>query len=86
MKNAPYSLATDGSNDNGLKKMNPLTVQIYDVNLKRVKTSLLDMCFSSGSTAEKLFQGITDCLACHRIPWENCVAFSVDNTDRKSVV
>ena len=44
MKNAPYSLATDGLNDNGLKKMNPLTVQIYDVNLRRVKTSLLDMC------------------------------------------
>lgn len=81
MKNAPYSLATDGSNDNGLKKMNPLTVQIYDVNLKRVKTSLLDMCLSSGSTAEKLFQGINDCLAGHRIPWENCVAFSVDNTN-----
>ena len=81
MKNAPYSLATDGSNDNGLKKMNPLTVQIYDVNLKRVKTSLLDMCLSSGSTAEKLFQGINDCLASHRIPWENCVAFSVDNTN-----
>ena len=47
-------LATDGSNDNGLKKMNPLTVQIHDVNLKRVKTSLLDMCLSSGSTAEML--------------------------------
>ena len=81
MKNAPYSLATDGSNDNGLKKMNPLTVQIYDVNLKRVKISLLDMCLSSESTAEKLFQGINDCLAGHRIPWENCVAFSVDNTN-----
>ena len=81
MKNAPYSLATDGSNDNGLKKMNPLTVQIYDVNLKRVKTSLLDMCLSSGSMAEKLFQGINDCLAGHRIPWENCIAFSVDNTN-----
>lgn len=81
MKNAPYSLANDGSNDNGLKKMNPLTVQIYDVNLKRVKTSLLDMCLSSGSTAEKPFQGINDCLAGHRIPWENCVAFSVDNTN-----
>ena len=40
----PYSLATNGSNDNGLKKMNPLTVQIYDVNLKQVKTSFLDVC------------------------------------------
>ena len=81
MKNAPYSLATDGSNNNGLKKMNPLTVQIYDVNLKRVKTSFLDMCLSSGSTAEMLLQGIDECLASHRIPWENCVAFSVDNTN-----
>lgn len=63
MKNAPYSLATDGSNNNGLKKMNPLTVQIYDVNLKRVKTSFLDMCLSSGSTAEMLFHGIDECLA-----------------------
>lgn len=76
-----YSLTTDGSNDNGLKKMNPLTVQIYDVNLKRVKTSFLDMCLSSGSTAQMLFQGIDECLAGHRIPWENCVAFSVDNAN-----
>lgn len=81
MKNAQYSLATDGSNDNGLKKMNPLTVQIYDVNLKRVKTSFLDMRLSSGSTAEMLFQGIDECLAGHRIPWENCVAFSMDNSN-----
>ena len=81
MKNTPYSLATDGSNDNGLKKMNPLIVQIYDVNLKRVKTSFLDMCLSSGSTAQMLLQGIDECLAGHRIPWENCVAFSVDNAN-----
>ena len=81
MKNALYSLATDGSNDNNdLKKMNPLTVQINDVNLKQVKTSFLDMWLSRGSTAEMLFQGIDDCLAGHRIPWENCIVFSVDNT------
>lgn len=80
MKNAPYSLATDVSNNNGLKKMNPLTVQIYNVNLKRVKTSFWDMCLSSGSMAQMLFQGI-ECLAGHRIPWENCVAFSMDNAN-----
>ena len=68
-----YSSATDGSTDNGLKKMNPLTVQTYDVNLKRVKTGFLDMCLSSGSTAEILFQGIDECLASHRIP---CVSSS----------
>ena len=59
--------------------MNPLTVQIYDVNLKQVKTSFLDVCLWSGSMAQTLFQGIDECLAGHRIPWENWVAFSVDN-------
>lgn len=59
--------------------MNPLTLQIYNVNLKQMKTSFLDVCLSSGSTAQMLFQGIDECLAGHRIPWENCVAFSVDN-------
>lgn len=55
MKNAPNLLATDGSNHDSLKKMNPLTVQIYDVNLKQVKTSFLDMGLSSGSMPEMLF-------------------------------
>ena len=32
MKNNPFSLATDGSNDSGLQKMNPLTVRIFDTN------------------------------------------------------
>ena len=81
MKNTPYLLATDGSNNNGLKKMNPLMVQIYNMNLMRVKTSFLDMCLSSGSTAETFFQGNDECLAGHRIPWENCVVFSADNTN-----
>ena len=34
MKQMPYSLSVDGSNDTGLSKMNPLTVRIYDVNEK----------------------------------------------------
>lgn len=31
-----FSLLTDGSNDTGLEKMNPLTVKIFDVNTGRV--------------------------------------------------
>lgn len=81
MKTSPYSLATDGSNDNGLQKMNPLTVRIYDVNLGKVKTSFLDMCMSSGGTAEELFTAIDDCLSSLKVPWENCVAVGVDNTN-----
>lgn len=80
MQNSPYSLATDGSNDNGLLKMNPLTVRIFDVNLGKVKTSLLDMCVSKGGTAEELFSAIDNCMSSFAIRWENCVAVGVDNT------
>ena len=55
MKVLPYSLATDGSNDNGLLKMNLLTVRIYDVNHGNMTS--------------------------HHIPWENCVAVGIDNTN-----
>ena len=43
MKNVPYSLAVDDSSDNGLQKMNPLTVRIFDVKRGRVTTQLLDI-------------------------------------------
>lgn len=81
MKLSPYSLATDGSNDNGLEKMNPLTVRIYDVNHGKVSIRFLVMCLSSGGSAEELLTAIDDCLMFHHIPWENCVGFGVDNTN-----
>ena len=48
MQSSPYALAIDGSNDNGLEKMNPLTVRIFDLEDKKVNTNLLDMCLTSG--------------------------------------
>jgi len=35
----PY---TDGSNDNDMLKMNPITVRIVNINIGKEKTSLLD--------------------------------------------
>ena len=32
MKNGPYSLSVDGSNDTGVEKLTPLTVRIFNVN------------------------------------------------------
>ena len=49
MKSSPFALAIDGSNDNGMEKMNPLTVRIFDLQNKRVVTNLLDMCLTSGN-------------------------------------
>ena len=63
MKNVPYSLAVDDSSDNGLQKMNPLTVRIFDVKRGRVATQLLDMCLASGwdgGTAAAIFEKIDE--------------------------
>ena len=80
MKSEPFSLATDGSNDSGLQKMNPLTVRFFDVNRGRVITQLLAMCLTSASTAESIYTKISDTMTKFDVRWENCVAFSVDNT------
>ena len=41
MKNGPYALSVDASNDTGLQKMNPVTVRIYDVNSGSVSQKLI---------------------------------------------
>lgn len=57
MKVHPFSISIDGSNDNGLKKMNPITIRIYDVNENRIVTRFLDM-HSSKFHCRKPFQHI----------------------------
>ena len=44
----PFAIAIDGSNDNGLEKMNPMTVRLFDSDRGVVTTQLLDMCLTSG--------------------------------------
>ena len=43
MKREPYCLRTDGSNDEGLVKMNPLLVRVFDDEKGKVISQLLDM-------------------------------------------
>ena len=80
MKTGPFSVAIDGSSDNGVEKMNPLTVRIFNVKRGIVHTQFLDMCLSSLSTAEGLFSKMQDVLLKHEISWVNCVGIAVDNT------
>uniref|UniRef100_H3A908 HAT C-terminal dimerisation domain-containing protein n=1 Tax=Latimeria chalumnae TaxID=7897 RepID=H3A908_LATCH len=83
MKNEPYLLSVDGSNDTGLEKMNPLTVIIFYPQRHIVTTHLLDLCLTTGihaATAEGIFSKIDEKMTSHEIPWQNCVGFSVDNT------
>ena len=54
MRVKPFSIAIDGSSDNGLEKMNPLTVRIIS-DSGVIHSKLLDMCMSSNSTADEMF-------------------------------
>lgn len=83
MQNQPFALAIDGSNDNGIQKMNPLTVRIFDSEGGQVSTKFLDMCLTSGTDAgraEAIFEAMDGALTSREIPWQNCIGLSVDNT------
>ena len=83
MQQEPYTLSIDGSNDNGLSKMNPLTVRIFDINRGRVETRFLDMCTTRGTnaaTAETIFSKMDEIIKSYNISWLNCVGVGVDNT------
>ena len=63
MNNEPYSPAVDDLNENGLQKMNLLTVRIFDVQRGCVTTQLLDMSLTSGrngGTAAAIFERIDE--------------------------
>ena len=80
LKTEPFALSTDGSSDNGLLKMNPLTVRVFDVNRGRVANHFLDMCLAQGSTAADSFAKIDHALTTkYDVPWGNVVAMGLDN-------
>ena len=43
-----FAIAVDRSNDNGIEKINPITVWLFDIEATRVTTQLLDMCLTTG--------------------------------------
>ena len=77
MKEKPYSIAIDGSNDTGLLKMNPLTVCLFTPS--GVSVQLLDMCMTRGSTAADIFAKMDETLQQFGVCWSNCVSAGVDN-------
>ena len=48
LRQQPFSVAVNGSNDCGLEKLNPLTVRYFDTTKGKVVTQLLDMCLTKG--------------------------------------
>ena len=71
--------ATD-SNDEGLVKVNPLLVRLFDNDLGYENDHLLDMCYSLSGTTEIRFENISNAPGNSKINWSNYVRRSLDNT------
>ena len=84
-KSHPFSLGTDGSNDNGLLKMNPVTIRLFDIaRSKKVTSHFYDICTTSGEDYGKayaIFDAIHEKFDAESIPWDNAISLSVDNTN-----
>ena len=66
MRVKPFSITVDGSSDNGLEKMNPLTVRVIS-DSGVIYNELLDICMSSNSTAEGIFSKMQDAFLKHEV-------------------
>ena len=80
MNSGPYSIGTDGSNDeSGIKKLNPASIRLFDDNKGKVSAQLLDTGACKEGTTEALFNNIDSILRENKVDWENCVAVGLDN-------
>ena len=68
MKVSVFSSSTNGINYQNLVKMNPVTLQIYDVNQHKVVTKCLDMCLSISSTSAGIFSSTDFVMSNYEIP------------------
>lgn len=59
MKTTCFSIATDGSNYQKLKEMNPLTLRIFDRNQHKVVTKFFDMCKSREANQKRFSSPLT---------------------------
>lgn len=80
LRNAPFSIATDGSNDNEATKLYPVAVRVFDETVCKITSCILSIkeC-KEASTGENIFKILDSELKSAQILWSNCVSFSTDN-------
>ena len=85
MKKEAFSLLNDGSSDTGLKKMNAVAVNIFDVNRsKKVECKFYGMCVTTGEhsgKAENIFTAIDSTVTNDGVDWNSLVSIGLDNTN-----
>ena len=84
LKESPFSMMLDASNDTGLYKMFPVTVRVFDINYSRVMTKFLDMNMLVGrtaSTAQFEFDSVNQVLEKYGLDWNSVTGLGLDNTN-----
>lgn len=77
----PFSIATDGSNDNDDNKLYPLVISYFNESEGKIDTLLLSICQTSDNTGEGIFNVLKDEFSKKDIPWNNCLSFASDNAN-----
>jgi hypothetical protein len=79
MRNNPYTISTDGSNDSGSKQY-PLVVRTLNPQTGLIDSELLSIpVCTEASTGENIFKLIDNDVMSRDIPWRNCLALGSDN-------
>ena len=74
----------DASNDNGLAKMYPINIRIFDINCSCVMKTFFDMNLIEGVNASipaAMFPSVDKLFQKFQIKWEYYLAIVVDNTN-----
>ena len=79
MKSAPFSLATDGSNDSN-SKLFPVVVKTFNPDTLSVESEVVSLPVLEDSATGKIIFDLCDGLLTEAsIDWSNCIAFGCDN-------
>ena len=79
MKAGPFTVSTDGSNDDQSKQF-PLVIRTVDLKNGKVSSDLLciPVC-DDAATGENIFKLLDAELKLRQVPWTNCLALGCDN-------
>nr|XP_015930873.1 uncharacterized protein LOC107457258 [Parasteatoda tepidariorum] len=81
LKQSPFSLATDGSNDVNSTKLYPVVLSYFDESSGKIDTVLFSILPCSDNTGAGIFDVLNKEFQNKNIPWSNCVSFACDNTN-----
>ena len=84
MRELPFSIMLDASNDHGLAKMYPINVRIFGINCSYIMKTFFDLNLIEGVNASipaAMFPSVDKLFQKFQIQCECCLAIVVDNTN-----